>query len=268
MANKGELGPPHCPYEKLGLDPLCSDEDIRKAYRRQALMHHPDRHDPERREEAAERFRHATEAYEKLNDPDSRKAYDRSTLKSRPSSSRDINDFYDDDDDGFVSFGRDMERTRFSSRVNRCNNNRQRQRRHESAFDIFDQMRSTQSSVFPSMFNESFRMRSNMGGSMMEEMMRGFDEDFNELMGGMHSFSGDSFFKDTSNLAFTDMNAPRRTSSISVRSYSVTAANGQTFTRSERSTRLGNGRTNTVREDFINNTPSSYHSTSRRPLGN
>ncbi len=158
-------------------------------------MHHPDRHDPERREEAAERFRHATEAYEKLNDPDSRKAYDRSTLKSRPSSSRDINDFYDDDDDGFVSFGRDMERTRFSSRVNRCNNNRQRQRRHESAFDIFDQMRSTQSSVFPSMFNESFRMRSNMGGSMMEEMMRGFDEDFNELMGGMHSFSGDSFFK-------------------------------------------------------------------------
>ncbi len=156
-------------------------------------MHHPDRHDPEKREEAAKRFCHATEAYEKLNDPDSRKAYDRSTLESQPSRSCGFNEFFDDGD-GFVSFGRDMGRTRFSSHSNQRNNNRQWQRRPESAFDIFDQMRSTQSSLFPSMFNESIRMRSNMRFSMMEEMMHGFDEDFNELMGGMHSFSGDSFF--------------------------------------------------------------------------
>ncbi len=188
---------PHPLDERLGLDPTCSDEDIRKAYRRQALMHHPDRHDPERREEAAERFRHATEAYEKLNDPDSRRAHDQATSRSRrrSSRSRDFNDFYDVDGDGFVTFDRGMERNRFPSHMNRHNNNRQRQRRNESAFDIFDEMRAMQSSLFPSMFNEHFGMRrGNIRMSTMEEMMRGFDSDFNDFMNGMHSFSGDSFF--------------------------------------------------------------------------
>ncbi len=63
-------------YEVLGVSRQAGDDDIKKAYRRAALEWHPDRN-PERKEEAEERFKEVTEAYSVLISPEKRAAYDR-----------------------------------------------------------------------------------------------------------------------------------------------------------------------------------------------
>ena len=62
-------------YEVLEVDSEASLKDIKKAYRRLALEHHPDRNRGNE-EEAGKRFRDISEAYEVLSDEDSRKEYD------------------------------------------------------------------------------------------------------------------------------------------------------------------------------------------------
>jgi molecular chaperone DnaJ len=61
-------------YEVLGIDRSASPEEIKRAYRRLAMEHHPDRKpdDPE----AIEKFREASRAYEVLHDPETRSRYD------------------------------------------------------------------------------------------------------------------------------------------------------------------------------------------------
>ncbi len=61
-------------YDVLGISRSASEEDIRKAFRRLALEHHPDRN---RSEGAAERFKEINEAYQVLSDADKRGRYDR-----------------------------------------------------------------------------------------------------------------------------------------------------------------------------------------------
>lgn len=61
-------------YEVLGVDRSAPAEEIKRAYRRLAMQHHPDRNpdDPE----AIEKFREASRAYEVLHDPEMRRRYD------------------------------------------------------------------------------------------------------------------------------------------------------------------------------------------------
>ena len=61
-------------YEVLGVARNASDEDLKKAYRRCAMKHHPDRNPGDASAEAA--FKECKEAYEVLSDGGKRRMYD------------------------------------------------------------------------------------------------------------------------------------------------------------------------------------------------
>ena len=61
-------------YSVLGVAKTASDDDIKKAYRKLAMKHHPDRNPDDKAAEEA--FKEAKEAYEILSDPAKRAAYD------------------------------------------------------------------------------------------------------------------------------------------------------------------------------------------------
>lgn len=62
-------------YQVLGVERGCSDEELKKAYRKLAMENHPDRNGGSK--EAEERFKEISEAYDVLRDPQKRAAYDR-----------------------------------------------------------------------------------------------------------------------------------------------------------------------------------------------
>ncbi|MEW6671940.1 MAG: molecular chaperone DnaJ [Thermodesulfobacteriota bacterium] len=61
-------------YEVLGINRNASDEELKKAYRKQALKFHPDRNPGDKT--AEDKFKEAAEAYEVLRDPQKRQIYD------------------------------------------------------------------------------------------------------------------------------------------------------------------------------------------------
>ncbi|MFX7006101.1 DnaJ domain-containing protein, partial [Acinetobacter baumannii] len=62
-------------YEILEVERTCTEVELKAAFRKAAMKHHPDRNpgDPE----AEIRFKECNEAYSILSDPQKRAAYDR-----------------------------------------------------------------------------------------------------------------------------------------------------------------------------------------------
>uniref|UniRef100_A0AAY4ADA7 DnaJ homolog subfamily C member 7 n=1 Tax=Denticeps clupeoides TaxID=299321 RepID=A0AAY4ADA7_9TELE len=66
-------------YKVLGVDKNASEDEIKKAYRKRALMHHPDRHSGasvEVQKEEEKKFKEVGEAFTVLSDPKKKSRYD------------------------------------------------------------------------------------------------------------------------------------------------------------------------------------------------
>ncbi|CAG9482512.1 protein SIS1, putative [Plasmodium vivax] len=64
-------------YSILGVSKDCTTNDLKKAYRKLAMMWHPDKHkDVKSKKEAEEKFKNIAEAYDVLSDEEKRKIYD------------------------------------------------------------------------------------------------------------------------------------------------------------------------------------------------
>jgi len=71
-------------YSILGISKKATDQDIKKGYRKQAVLWHPDKN-PDNRSEAEEKFKKVSEAYQVLSDPEKRKLYDQHGISSNNS---------------------------------------------------------------------------------------------------------------------------------------------------------------------------------------
>jgi curved DNA-binding protein CbpA len=72
------------PYHVLGVSRDASSSEIRSAYRRLALQHHPDKQNsPEAKQEANATFASISHAYEILGDDNNRRNYDASLLQQQ-----------------------------------------------------------------------------------------------------------------------------------------------------------------------------------------
>uniref|UniRef100_A0AAY5JY68 J domain-containing protein n=1 Tax=Esox lucius TaxID=8010 RepID=A0AAY5JY68_ESOLU len=66
-------------YKVLGVDKNATEDEIKKAYRKRALMHHPDRHSSasaEVQKEEEKKFKEVGEAFTVLSDPKKKSRYD------------------------------------------------------------------------------------------------------------------------------------------------------------------------------------------------
>src|SRR5438477_4017711 len=84
--------PGHDLYEVLGVSRAATTAELRRAYRRLALQHHPDRAGPK----SGPLFARIAEAYRMLSDPTARTAYDAHRFERTGSFAQTTDDLYAD----------------------------------------------------------------------------------------------------------------------------------------------------------------------------
>ncbi len=94
-------------YEILNVEKTVGLEDIKRAYRKMAMKHHPDRNPNDA--EAEHKFKEAAEAYEILSDPEKRQRYDHYGHEGlRGTSGHDFNRMDPQDIFSMFGFGDDL----------------------------------------------------------------------------------------------------------------------------------------------------------------
>ncbi|MBI5441848.1 MAG: J domain-containing protein [Deltaproteobacteria bacterium] len=88
-------------YGVLGVERSASADDVKKAYRKAALLYHPDRNPGDR--VAEEKFKECAEAYEVLTDPEKRRLYD--AYGEEGLNARGVHHGFGGFEDIFASFG-------------------------------------------------------------------------------------------------------------------------------------------------------------------
>ncbi|KAK5583550.1 hypothetical protein RB653_005147 [Dictyostelium firmibasis] len=63
-------------YDRLGVKSDCTEDQLKKAYRKMAIKYHPDKNQGPGKDAAEAKFKEISEAYEVLSDPEKRKMYD------------------------------------------------------------------------------------------------------------------------------------------------------------------------------------------------
>ena len=63
-------------YQILGISRAATDAEIKKAYRKLAIKHHPDKQKPSKAEAATQKLARINEAYTVLGDADKRRMHD------------------------------------------------------------------------------------------------------------------------------------------------------------------------------------------------
>jgi DnaJ homolog subfamily C member 9 len=89
------------PYQVLAIDKSATQDQIKSAYRKAALKHHPDKAAPDQREEANKKFQEIALAYAILSDERRRRRYD---TTGNTSESLDL----DDDDFNWTDYFREQ----------------------------------------------------------------------------------------------------------------------------------------------------------------
>lgn len=70
------------PYETLGVDRNCSQEDIKRSYRKLSMKFHPDKNPGD--ETATAKFQEITQAYSQIENPEKRREYDSTSAGMPP----------------------------------------------------------------------------------------------------------------------------------------------------------------------------------------
>src|SRR6059058_4441358 len=93
-------------YELLGVNRGASAEELKRAYRKLAMQHHPDRNPGDK--SADQKFKELNEAYDVLKDDQKRAAYDRFGHAAFENGSRGPGDFAGGFSGGFADIFEEM----------------------------------------------------------------------------------------------------------------------------------------------------------------